>query len=425
MRRSLDEHVPAAERDEILALVRWFRRRYPSGAEIGLCTAGLCAVETPYSIERLVPISNATPGAERLNEVHQVTRGVMTQARESLCVGSKLQEARQRQGLSLDGISNRTKISVRYLKAIERNDVSPLPGGVFARGFVRSFATEVGLDSDALVQEFVAEHPDSSITTGFPDAEATTAPEPPAISSDPPTAGRPFIAPSTIASMVAVAALLVASAGYLATSKRAARPVASRGAEQTAAAPHHRAHTSATSDQHESDQQRRAADATPLWSQAQQPAASDLGASTPTIPAVSAQSPASDATPSTPPLTPAADPPDGPPPPTPPAGSADSPDADHPSSFTGIADRLAVVLSVTRACWVIATVDGKKVLSRLLDVGDEETLEARRDLVLTAGDAGAVIMTINGMMAKALGPNGETVTARLDHSTVKGYLKRK
>src|SRR5207245_2546872 len=189
-RRSLDEHEPAAERDEILALVRWFRRRYPSGAEIGLCTAGLRAVERPTAPRVSCRYQMRRPARNDWNEVHQVTRGVMTQARESLGVGSKLQEARQRQGLSLDGIANRTKISVSYLKAIERNDVSKLPGGVFARGFVRSFATAVGLDSEALVQEFVAEHPDSSITTGFPDAEATTAPGPPAISSDPPTADR-------------------------------------------------------------------------------------------------------------------------------------------------------------------------------------------------------------------------------------------
>jgi cytoskeleton protein RodZ len=70
--------------------------------------------------------------------------------------GSKLREARERRGVSLRQISDHTKISVAALESLERNDPSRLPGGIFTRSFVRSYAVEVGLDPDAIVREFLA-----------------------------------------------------------------------------------------------------------------------------------------------------------------------------------------------------------------------------------------------------------------------------
>jgi hypothetical protein len=50
------------------------------------------------------------------------------------------------------------------------------------------------------------------------------------------------------------------------------------------------------------------------------------------------------------------------------------------------------------------------------------TLDARRDLVLTAGDAAAIVMTLNGALAKSLGRPGETITARISRTNFKHYL---
>jgi cytoskeletal protein RodZ len=69
--------------------------------------------------------------------------------------GGKLRQARERRGVSLRQIAASTKISVSALEALERNDVSRLPGGIFSRAFVRSYALEVGLDPDATVREFL------------------------------------------------------------------------------------------------------------------------------------------------------------------------------------------------------------------------------------------------------------------------------
>jgi len=58
--------------------------------------------------------------------------------------GGKLRDARESRGVSLRQIANATKISVAALEALERNDISRLPGGIFSRAFVRSYASEVG-----------------------------------------------------------------------------------------------------------------------------------------------------------------------------------------------------------------------------------------------------------------------------------------
>jgi len=69
--------------------------------------------------------------------------------------GSKLREARERRGISLRQIADSTKIAASALEALERNDVSKLPGGIFSRAFVRSYATAVGLDPELMVKEFL------------------------------------------------------------------------------------------------------------------------------------------------------------------------------------------------------------------------------------------------------------------------------
>src|ERR1700730_19250035 len=82
--------------------------------------------------------------------------------------GSRLRDARERRGMSLRHIANATKITVAALDALERNDISRLPGGIFSRAFVRSYAIEVGLDPDQAIQEFIAQFPDDSVTAGHP-----------------------------------------------------------------------------------------------------------------------------------------------------------------------------------------------------------------------------------------------------------------
>lgn len=78
--------------------------------------------------------------------------------------GGKLRLARERRGISLRQIAASTKISVAALEALERNDVSKLPGGIFSRAFVRSYAAEVGLDPDETVREFLGRFQADAVT---------------------------------------------------------------------------------------------------------------------------------------------------------------------------------------------------------------------------------------------------------------------
>lgn len=82
--------------------------------------------------------------------------------------GTRLREAREQKGVSLRQIANATKISVRALEALEKNDIAQLPGGIFSRAFVRSYAVEAGLDPDATVEDFVRQFPHDSVTAGHP-----------------------------------------------------------------------------------------------------------------------------------------------------------------------------------------------------------------------------------------------------------------
>src|SRR5215831_1199731 len=68
--------------------------------------------------------------------------------------GATFKKARESRGISLDQIAHETRISTRFLAAIENEDFQVLPGGVFNRGFVRSFAEAVGLDPDQAVADY-------------------------------------------------------------------------------------------------------------------------------------------------------------------------------------------------------------------------------------------------------------------------------
>ena len=80
--------------------------------------------------------------------------------------GPRLRRAREARGVSLRQIADTTKLSVRALEALERNDISQLPGGIFSRAFVRSYALEVGVDPEQTVREFIAQFPSDSVTIG-------------------------------------------------------------------------------------------------------------------------------------------------------------------------------------------------------------------------------------------------------------------
>ena len=71
--------------------------------------------------------------------------------------GESLRRERELRQISLREIAEATKINLRYLEALERNDFRHLPGGVFNKGFVRAYAQFIGVDAEAMTTAYLQE----------------------------------------------------------------------------------------------------------------------------------------------------------------------------------------------------------------------------------------------------------------------------
>jgi cytoskeleton protein RodZ len=84
-------------------------------------------------------------------------------------IGEKLRLARETRGMALRDISEQTRISMRYLEAIESDDYRRLPGGIFNRSFIRAYAKSIGYDEQQAIDDYgrtLREH-------GEPDEESS------------------------------------------------------------------------------------------------------------------------------------------------------------------------------------------------------------------------------------------------------------
>lgn len=114
-------------------------------------------------------------------------------------IGSSLREARERRGLELAKVEHETRIRSRYLSALEDERFDLIPGWVYAKGFLRTYADHLGLDADRFVDELVSR---------FPSEEEEEAPVPPPR----PIARRRIRLPSsTVLAALGVAAAVAAA----------------------------------------------------------------------------------------------------------------------------------------------------------------------------------------------------------------------
>src|ERR1700740_876690 len=75
----------------------------------------------------------------------------------SLSFGEELRRERVIRDISLEEISQSTKISVRLLRALEESDVQKLPAPTFTRGFIRAYARHLGIDPEEKVNAYLAD----------------------------------------------------------------------------------------------------------------------------------------------------------------------------------------------------------------------------------------------------------------------------
>ena len=73
---------------------------------------------------------------------------------ESNTLTQELVDRRTQSGLSLEAIESSTKISRIFLRAIEDQDFSRLPGGLYNRTYIRQYARQIGFDEDRLLQQY-------------------------------------------------------------------------------------------------------------------------------------------------------------------------------------------------------------------------------------------------------------------------------
>ena len=82
--------------------------------------------------------------------------------------GENLRRERELRGIDLHEMAEATKISIRFLQALEQDRVEVLPGGIFPRAFVRQYGKFLGLDPERLVAEFVFAYGGEPVPTRAP-----------------------------------------------------------------------------------------------------------------------------------------------------------------------------------------------------------------------------------------------------------------
>ena len=89
-----------------------------------------------------------------------------------MSLGSDLKQSRESRRISLEEVSKRTKIPVKYLEAIEENRFDIFPSQTYAKGFIRAYAKVVGVDPMVLTRQFNAENQPQQIKIETMNAEA-------------------------------------------------------------------------------------------------------------------------------------------------------------------------------------------------------------------------------------------------------------
>jgi len=79
--------------------------------------------------------------------------------RTAPAVGLRLKSVREAKGIAIRSIADATKLGTPVLEAVERGEFSKLPGGIYRRSVIRSYAAAVGLDPNDVLAAFMAECP--------------------------------------------------------------------------------------------------------------------------------------------------------------------------------------------------------------------------------------------------------------------------
>ncbi len=148
---------------------------------------------------------------------------------ESSSFGDWLRRQREMREISLRDIADRTKISLRYLEAMEADRFDLLPAAVFAKGFLREYARYVGLSPDDVVNHYLSvNHPEEQDTGSKDDTKVRTKPR--QVDPGQPTVRRNWSSGLLLALAALVLLVLVGLAVWFVDRQRHVLPTASRQA---------------------------------------------------------------------------------------------------------------------------------------------------------------------------------------------------
>ena len=328
--------------------------------------------------------------------------------------GENLRREREMRGITLDEISNTTKISIRLLESLESEDFSKLPGGIFTRSFIRAYANYLGLDEEHVMSEFEITAP----AHGEEDLSRFGA------SSKSQDKSRPPILPWAIAILMLAGGYGIFHYGHRSTEAPVSfgNPSPSAGGAPAAATAQSplpgpppqvlapdtanelssspNTVSSGTSDK--TANAKNGASSTSTLIKADKNTADQTGTvAAATKPITSGSAPGS--IPGASLSSSAASPP----------SSQSSALSSASSAAAEAAGNLVLQVAATQRIWVAVDADGKTVLERVLDPAEQRTLMAKNYFDVTTGNAQGTVLTLNGVTLKPLGRSGEVKTLHL------------
>jgi cytoskeleton protein RodZ len=288
--------------------------------------------------------------------------------------GARLKKERERRKISLDEISVSTKIGVRFLRALEEEHFDQLPGGIFNKGFVRAYARYLGIDEEQAIADFLAasgaqqpeEKPEEQLEEIVPQAWRQAEGNGPA-----------RIPWGMFAVVLLIVAFGLAIWGFYSRNSRQHRTIApTRPANVPASAG-----GTSRSDLKQSAPAESAPQVPPASQQPSSPTPGGQLAATPGAGVVAPQT--------SPKTSPAQ------------------------TTVTAPGDFL-VLIKAREDSWLAITADGKEVMQDFLAASAEKSVEARKEIVVRAGNIGALDFSFNGRKLALKGDYGEVKTLTFD-----------
>lgn len=292
--------------------------------------------------------------------------------------GERMRREREMRGITLEAISEKTKITTRTLEALEKDDFDKLPGGIFNKGFVRSYAQFLGMNEEQVLKDFieVAGDPEQVLPLPDPPVKQQELPQPKERRSWTSVA-VPALATVVVLGVgwkIAPKVGRVAGSGWTRVVKEKGQPGRSSMTAYAATNPTLPANSAgaAPTQNTETTQTPASAPENPIT-----PAAA---------PAVATLQPATQTT----------------------NTAARSPQLVPASAPTPRSDRFVILVKAMKPAWVSITADGKPVIEG--ELKRKKKIRAYSQVVLKTNNAGALAFSRNGQPLQPLGQRDQQAT---------------